>query len=35
VKRGRRPAARRMSTSASFETPTNGDASTVTSAVSS
>ena len=35
VKSGRRPAARRISTSASFETPTNGDASTETSAWSS
>ena len=32
---GRRAAARRSSTSASFETPTNGEASTVTSASSS
>jgi hypothetical protein len=35
VKIGRRPAARRISSSASFETPTSGDASTLTSASSS
>ena len=35
VKSGRRGASRRSSTSASFETPTNGDASTVASATSS
>ena len=35
TKSGRFGAARRISTSASFETPTNGDASTLTSASSS